>query len=221
MREEGEGPAAGPVPAAVGATADAVARRSYGKLVAFLAAGIRDVAAAEDALADAFAAALVAWKRRGIPANPEAWLMAVARRKLIDAARRRRGGAEAVAPLLLIADELAEASAGTAEIPDHRLALMFACAHPAIDPAIRAPLILQTILGFDAATIASSFLVAPSAMGQRLVRAKGKIRDSGIPFRVPRRDELAERLDGLLAAVYSGLAQGSADPSRLPIRRRQ
>src|SRR5258707_6872419 len=220
MREEGEGPAAGPGRGGVGAPADAVAGRSYGKLVAFLAARIRDVAAAEDALADAFAAALVAWKRRGVPANPEAWLMAVARRKLIDAARRRRGGAEAVAPLLLIADELAEASAGTAEIPDHRLALMFACAHPAIDPAIRAPLILQTILGFDAAAIASSFLVAPSAMGQRLVRAKGKIRDSGIPFRVPGRDELAERLDAVLAAIYAAFAEGWSDPSGTEIRRR-
>ncbi len=220
MRREGDEPAAGPVPAAVGATADAVARRSYGKLVAFLAARIRDVAAAEDALADAFAAALVAWKRRGVPANPEAWLMAVARRKLIDAARRRRGGAEAVAPLLLIADELAEASAGAAEIPDHRLALMFACAHPAIDPAIRAPLILQTILGFDAAAIASSFLVAPSAMGQRLVRAKSKIRDSGIPFRVPGRDELGERLAAVLDSIYAAFAEGWSDPSGTEIRRR-
>src|SRR5260221_2504787 len=135
MGREGDEPAAGPVPAAVGATADAVARRSYGKLVAFLAARIRDVAAAEDALADAFAAALVAWKRRGVPANPEAWLMAVARRKLIDAARRRRGGAEAVPPLLLIADELAEASARAAEIPAPRLALMFPSPHPWLDPA--------------------------------------------------------------------------------------
>src|SRR6266851_7583395 len=220
MRREDDEPAAGAVPAAVGATADAVARRSYGKLVAFLAARIRDVAAAEEALADAFAAALVAWKRRGIPANPEAWLMAVARRKLIDAARRRRGGAAAVAPLLLIADELAEASAGAAEIPDHRLALMFACAHPAIDPGIRAPLILQTILGFDAATIASAFLVSPATMGQRLARAKSKIRQAGIPFRTPERADLHARLEAVLEAIYAAFAEGWSDPAGTEIRRR-
>src|SRR5260221_554823 len=156
MRREGDEPAAGAVPAAVGAPADPVARRGHGQLAPLPPARIRGVPAPEDALADAFAAALVAWKRRGVPANPEAWLMAVARRKLIDAARRRRGGAEAVAPLLLIADELAEASAGAAEMPDHRLALIFAFPHPAIDTAIRAPLILPTILRFDAAVHARS-----------------------------------------------------------------
>jgi RNA polymerase sigma-70 factor (ECF subfamily) len=204
----------------VRATADAVARRSYGRLVAFLAARLRDVAAAEDALSEAFAAALATWPRGGVPANPEAWLLAVARRKAIDTQRRRRSGEDAVAPLLLIAEELAQDSASATEIPDDRLALMFACAHPAIEAGIRAPLILQTILGFDAATIASSFLVAPSAMGQRLVRAKGKIRDSGIPFRVPRRDELAERLDAVLAAIYAAFAEGWSDPSGTEIRRR-
>ena len=208
MRREGDEPAAGPVPAMAGATAEAVARRSYGKLVAFLAARIGDVAGAEDALSDAFAAALVAWPQSGVPDNPEAWLMAVARRRLIDAARRRRGAAHAVPHLLLIAEELAAASSGAAEIPDSRLALMFACAHPAIDPAIRTPLILQTILGLDAATIASAFLVAPSAMGQRLVRAKSKIRQAGIPLRVPDRSGLGERLDAVLQAIYAAFAEG-------------
>src|SRR3954454_7602654 len=129
-----------------------VARRSYGKLVAYLAARTRDVAAAEDALGDAFAAAIADWPLNGIPASPEAWLLAVARRKTIDAARRRRAGEAAADQTKLIAEELDSAAA--IDIPDQRLALMFACAHPAIDPAIRAPLILQTILGFDAAAIA-------------------------------------------------------------------
>jgi RNA polymerase sigma-70 factor, ECF subfamily len=206
--------------ALVGKTAEAVARRSYGKLVAYLSARSRDVAAAEDALADAFAAALATWPSRGIPEKPEAWLLAVARRKAIDASRQRRRDAEAAAPLQLLADELIEASENTAEIPDERLRLMFACAHPAIEPAIRAPLILQTILGFDAATIASAFLVAPATMSQRLVRAKHKIRAAGIPFAIPARAELAARLDAVLEAIYATFAEGWSDPAGTETRQR-
>jgi len=193
--------------------AETVARRSYGKLVAFLAARRGDVAAAEDALADAFAAALGDWPGSGIPHNPEAWLIAVARRRLIDAARRRRTSGEAADHLRLLAGELGEAMEETA-IPDKRLALMFACAHPAIDPAIRAPLILQTILGFDAVAIASAFLVSPATMGQRLVRAKHKIRHAGIPLRVPERAEMPERLDAVLTAIYAAFAGGWQDAAR-------
>jgi RNA polymerase sigma-70 factor (ECF subfamily) len=193
--------------------AETVARRSYGKLVAFLAARRGDVAAAEDALADAFAAALTDWPASGIPRNPEAWLMAVARRRLIDAARRRRTRGDAVDHLRLLAEELGEAMDETA-IPDNRLALMFACAHPAIDPAVRAPLILQTILGFDAVAIASAFLVSPATMGQRLVRAKHKIRHAGIPLCVPERAEMPERLDAVLTAIYAAFAGGWQDAAR-------
>ena len=123
------------------ATADAVARRSYGKLVAFLVAHTRDVAAAEDALSEAFAAALATWPTEGCPANPEAWLFTVARRKSIDAARRGRSGQAASAHLLLLAEGLETAT--EAAIPDQRLALLFVCAHPAIDASIRTPLMLQ------------------------------------------------------------------------------
>ena len=198
--------------------AEVVARRSYGKLVAFLSARTRDVAAAEDALAEAFAAALADWPAKGIPQSPEAWLVAVARRKTIDAARRRRTADEGADHIAMMHDEL-DAAADT-DIPDQRLALMFACAHPAIDEAIRAPLILQTVLGFDAATIASAFLVAPATMGQRLSRAKNKIREAGIPFRVPERDELADRLDAVLAAIYAAFAEGWTDPAGTETRRR-
>ena len=97
-------------------------------------------------------------------------------------------------------------------IPDERLALMFACAHPAIDAGVRAPLILQTVLGFDAAAIGSAFLVSPATMGQRLVRAKKKIRAAGIPFAVPERTELPTRLDAVLEAIYAAFAQGWSDP---------
>jgi RNA polymerase sigma-70 factor (ECF subfamily) len=202
------------------ATAEAVARGSYGKLVAFLAARTRDVAGAEDALAEAFAAALTDWPASGVPASPEAWLMTVARRKLVDADRRRRTSEDAAGEVRLIAEELETAAARETQIPDERLSLMFACAHPAIDAGIRAPLILQTILGFDAATIASAFLVSPTTMSQRLVRAKHKIRQAGIPFRVPDRADLGERLEAVLEAIYATFAEGWADPAGTEARRR-
>jgi RNA polymerase sigma-70 factor, ECF subfamily len=201
------------------AAAEAVARASYGKLVAYLSARTRDVAAAEDSLSDAFAAALVDWPENGIPNSPEGWLLTVARRKSIDVARRRRTSTEAADQLKIMAEEL-EAAAAVSDIPDQRLALMFACAHPAIDAPIRAPLMLQTVLGFDAATIASAFLVAPATMGQRLARAKNKIRQAGIPFRIPERADLAERLDAVLAAIYAAFAEGWTDPGGTDARRR-
>jgi RNA polymerase sigma-70 factor (ECF subfamily) len=202
------------------AAAETVARRSYGKLVAFLAARAGDVAAAEDALSDAFAAALTDWPARGIPENPEAWLVTVARRKAVDQARRRRSRTFAAENLKLMAEELSSAAAAQTDIPDERLSLMFACAHPAIDPSIRAPLILQTVLGFDAATIASSFLVSPATMSQRLVRAKTKIREAAIPFRVPACDEIVERLGTVLEAIYAAFAEGWSDPAGTESRRR-
>jgi RNA polymerase sigma-70 factor (ECF subfamily) len=120
----------------------------------------------------------------------------------------------------LVAEELEAAMATKPQIPDERLSLMFACAHPAIERDIRAPLMLQTILGFDAATIASAFLVSPAAMGQRLTRAKNKIRQAGIPFRVPERADLRERLDSVLEAIYAAFAEGWSDPAGTEIRRR-
>ncbi|QKC99359.1 RNA polymerase sigma factor [Mesorhizobium sp. NZP2298] len=193
------------------AAAEAAARQSYGKLVAWLAARTRDVAAAEDALADAFAAALERWPKSGVPEKPEAWLLAVARRRRVDAVRRRLTREAARDHLKLIAEEM-EARMTDEDLPDERLRLMFACAHPAIEPGVRAPLILQTILGFDAATIASAFLVSPATMGQRLVRAKTRLRETGIPFRVPERAELGERLDAVLEAIYAAFAEGWSDP---------
>ncbi len=191
-------------------TADAVARRSYGKLVAYLSAQLRDVAAAEDALADAFAAALADWPKKGCPDNPEAWLLTVARRKAVSSVRRKRVAQQGQQHVQLLADELA--ALPERDIPDHRLALVFACAHPAIDEAMHAPLILQTILGLDAARIASAFLVSPAAMGQRLARAKNKIREAGIPFIVPERAELRARLESVLDAIYAAFAEGWNDP---------
>lgn len=202
------------------ATAEAVARRSYGKLVAYLAQRTRDVAAAEDALSDAFAAALADWPAQGVPRQPEAWLLAVARRKAVDATRRRHTSDTAAAEIRLMTEEIESNRASAPEIPDERLALMFACAHPAIDAGIRAPLILQAVLGFDAAAIASAFLVAPTTMGQRLVRAKQKIALAGIPFRLPERADLPDRLSAVLEAIYATFTEGWSDPAGTEARRR-
>lgn len=188
--------------------AEQVARESYGRLVAFLAARTRDVAAAEDALAEAFAAALRLWPTDGVPQNPHAWLLTVARRRQTDAARRRQTRTAGEAQVKLMADEIEAAAATPEEIPDRRLALMFACAHPAIERGMRAPLILQTVLGLTAEAIAAAFLIPPATMGQRLVRAKTRIRQAGIPFRIPERQELAERLDAVLEAIYAAYAKG-------------
>jgi RNA polymerase sigma-70 factor (ECF subfamily) len=192
--------------------AEEAARRSYGKLVAFLAVRTRNVAAAEDALSEAFASALTDWPRNGCPANPEAWLLTVARRKMIDRFRAQQRAESAGEHLRIMADSLS-AESSDAEIPDRRLALMFACAHPAIESGIRAPLMLQVVLGLDAATIASAFLTSPAAMSKRLVRAKEKIRQAGIPFSIPGMDELPPRLDAVLDAIYAAYSKGWTDPT--------
>jgi RNA polymerase sigma-70 factor (ECF subfamily) len=192
------------------AVAETVARRSYGKLVALLAMRTRDVAAAEDVLADAFAIALADWPKHGCPENPEAWLMTVARRRAIDAARHRRVGDALMSEFVLLADEIDDTDPSA--LPDRRLALLFACTHPALDAAIRTPLMLQVVLGLDAKRIASAFLTSPAAMGKRLARAKSKIRDAGVPFSVPEREELPERLAAVLEAIYAVFAEGWSDP---------
>ena len=191
--------------------AERVARESYGRLLAFLAVRTRDVAGAEDALADAFEAALRTWPERGVPDNPDAWLLTAARHRLTDAARRRQTWAMGEEHLQLMAEEIEQASRTSEEIPDRRLALMFACAHPAIEDGMRAPLILQTILGLTAEAIAAAFLIPPATMGQRLSRAKTRIRQAGIPFRVPDRDELPERLDAVLEAIYAAYSKAWAE----------
>lgn len=188
--------------------AERVARDSYGRLVAFLAARSRDVAGAEDALAEAFASALTSWPRDGIPDNPDAWLLTVARRRQTDALRRRQTRTAGEVHIQLMTEELEEATGHPDMIPDRRLALMFACAHPDIEAAMRAPLILQTILGLTAIDIAAAFLIPPATMGQRLVRAKARIKEAGTPFAIPEREDLAERLDAVLDAIYAAYAKG-------------
>jgi RNA polymerase sigma-70 factor (ECF subfamily) len=199
--------------------AEEAARRSYGKLIAYLAARTRDVAGAEDALSEAFTAALAEWPVKGVPNAPEAWLLTVARRRMVDAARRRRLSEAASEHLQWLADLMSDEDEQLV-VPDRRLGLLFACAHPGIDRGVRAPLMLQVVLGFDAATIASAFLVAPATMGQRLARAKSKIRQAGIGFEVPERDALLERLEAVLDAIYAAYAEGWSDPQGVDPQRR-
>ncbi len=187
--------------------AEELARSAYGRLLAILASRDGDIEAAEDFLSDAFAQALQTWPRTGIPDNPEAWLLAVARNRRSDvqrsAAHRLNDPIDDVAlgselPIVLPSDP--------AELPDRRLALLFVCAHPAIDPAARTPLMLQAVLGFGAEQIAHAFAMQTSTMAQRLVRAKRRIRDARIPFVVPERERLAERLTPVLEAIYGAFA---------------
>jgi predicted RNA polymerase sigma factor len=188
--------------------AEEVAHTSYGRLLAFVASRTGDLAGAEDALADAFEQALRTWPERGVPDRPEAWLLTVARRRLIAGARHADVEARAAPSLRLLADEAEELADRADSFPDERLQLLFVCAHPAIDTRLHAPLMLQTVLRVEAARVASAFLVSPATMGQRLVRAKTKIRDAGIGYRIPERDELPGRLDSVLAAIYAAYGTG-------------
>lgn len=183
--------------------AEAAARTSYGRLLAWLALRWRDLAAAEDALAEAFLAALHTWPRDGVPRSPEAWLMTAAKRNMLKRARHRRMAEDPARQLLLATPEEAPEPF---DLPDERLRLMLVCAHPAIEPMLRPALMLQAVLGVEAARIAGVFLVAPEAMAKRLGRAKAKIKAAGIRFETPEARDLPARLDAVLEAIYAAYA---------------
>ncbi len=195
-----------------GSSVERAARESYGKLLAYLAARC-GLNAAEDALADAFAAALERWPIDGVPQRPEAWLSVVARNRALDGIRRQRSETIALEHVAHVARIAQAAYASNSEPEDERVGMLFACAHPAIAEQIRAPLMLQVVLGIDAARIASAFLVAPSTMSQRLVRAKRKIAGAGVPLSVPPAEDFPARLDAVLAAIYVTFGQGWDDPA--------
>jgi RNA polymerase sigma-70 factor (ECF subfamily) len=196
---------------AVQRAAERAARDSYGRLLAILSARTHDIAASEDALADAFARALERWPADGIPVQPDAWLLSVARHRKLDAWRHTRVQDAATQSLLLLAGEVDEGSTDGAAVPDERLRLLFVCAHPAIDAPARAPLMLQTVLGLDAARMAGAFLTAPATLGQRLVRAKARIRAAGIPFEYPQARDLPQRLQDVLDGIYAAYGTGWDD----------
>ena len=188
--------------------AEAAARESYGRLLSMLAVRTGDLAGAEDALAEAFVAAVESWPRDGAPNNPEGWLWTAARRRLVDAGRRRKTSQEK-GPLLELAESV-DAEMECTTFPDERLRLLFVCAHPTIDEDVRTPLMLQVVLGLDAARIATCLRVAPKTMGQRLWRAKTKIREARIAFDVDAAD-LPERVFAVLEAIYAAYGSGWED----------
>lgn len=188
--------------------AEAAARESYGRLIAIIAARSGDIAGAEDALSEAFAAALATWADDGVPDNPEAWLLVAARRRLHNQFRHTEVQNRSRADLLLGIDERQLDPQASGSLVDERLKLLFVCAHPAIEPGMRTPLMLQVVLGLSAERIGSAFLIAPKTIGQRLVRVKSKIKLAGLGFAVPSTDQLPERLDDVLAAIYA--AYGTA-----------
>lgn len=195
-------------------------RDAYGRLISYLAVNWRDLESVEDALADAFLSALEIWPQIGIPDKPEAWLLKVARRRLIDRARRERVSEKALPALLDISEDIRQMSITDTSFPDERLKMLFLCSHPEIDPSIRTPLMLQTVLGIDAARIASAFVVKPSTMGQRLTRAKAKIRAGRLTFTIPDAEELPLRLDAVLEAIYAVYGSGWDDLAGVDARRK-
>ncbi|MGX7730558.1 RNA polymerase sigma factor [Rhodococcus sp. 2H158] len=202
-----DGPGAG---ARVDAAVEAVFREERGRLLAALVHRFGDLDLAEDVAAEAIEAALVHWPVRGVPAKPGAWLLTTARRKAVDRLRRDQVYAARLAVLQVDSERAAPSPTPDtgSEMPDERLQLFFTCAHPALPAEDRVALTLRCLAGLETPEVARAFLVPTATMAQRIVRAKKKIRQARIPFRVPDPDELPERLPGVLQVLYSVFTEG-------------
>ncbi|MGK5552017.1 RNA polymerase sigma factor [Actinomadura kijaniata] len=207
--------------AAARASVEAMFREEYGRLLASLVHRFGDLDLAEEVASEAVEAALVHWPVDGVPDRPGAWLLTTARRKAVDRLRRDRAYAARLAVMQVEADRAAPAPPPGAgdDLPDERLRLFFTCAHPALPAEDRAALTLRCLAGLTTPEVARAFLVPPATMAQRIVRAKKKIRQARIPFRVPGADELPERLPGVLGVLYSVFTEGYAASSGPDLQR--
>ncbi len=183
-------------------------RRVFASLVRLL----KDFDLADDAMHEAYAAAVEIWERDGVPANPRAWLISTGKFKAINALRRQGRLKELQPEIAARVDDLADENAARAatEIEDDRLRLIFTCCHPAIDPKLQVPLTLREVCGLTTEEIAHAFLTSKATMAQRIVRGKAKIRDEQIPYVVPSLGDLPERLDAVLSAIYLVFNEGYA-----------